>query len=178
MLVRIDASRDGAIPEWGMIELQGDVLLSEQGSRQSPVDIADMNAPLPEFAMISESDGNDENAALNGGGEGAAAATVSHKRGGVKLGKFAFDVRGKPVLEIGNHRLEGKIVDIAVPFAVLKKAHDDSSGKKRDHDGEIKIKPDGAAQVPEAAAQYNVVGVVSKKYLFNSRPKPVMTKMA
>ena len=74
---------------------------------------------------------------------------------GVALGVLAVSGAGVPSLTIGNHQLLGALVPLKKPRAVL----------RRRREGE------GAARV----TRYDVVGVARKRYLFKSRPKPVLT---
>ena len=142
-------------PTWGILDLQGDIVLtgtSGEGTSGEGLSISDIAVPLPEFAPNAGRT-DTENAQAQGNDASSVHATRVD-RGGVTLGMFSYDTRGRPVLEIGNHRLEGKAVDLKTPFAVLKK-------RKRMCDS------------PSPQTAYDVVGVVRTRILFNTRPKPI-----
>ena len=56
----------------------------------------------------------------------------------------------KPVMTIGSHELKGKIETLKQPFAVMKK------------------------RKLEETTEYEIVGVVTKKFLFDQYPKSIM----
>mmetsp|Transcript_21632 Transcript_21632/g.49933 ORF Transcript_21632/g.49933 Transcript_21632/m.49933 type:complete len:118 (+) Transcript_21632:66-419(+) len=69
----------------------------------------------------------------------------------VELGSLKFK-EGTPVMTVGSHELKGKVVTLKEPFAVLKK-------RKREEDDQV---------------EYKVLGVVTKKLLFDQYPKSIM----
>jgi len=71
-----------------------------------------------------------------------------------EIGKLSLD-KGVPIMDIGNHRLEGKVVELSKPLIVTEK---NESSHHSDLDGET--------------VNYDVVGIVRRKYLFKNRPQP------
>jgi chromosome transmission fidelity protein 8 len=69
----------------------------------------------------------------------------------LELGSLAFQADSTPIMIVGGHELKGSIVKLQNPFAILKK----------------RIQPEGPID-------YEVVGVVSKKLLFDQYPKSIM----
>ena len=77
---------------------------------------------------------------------------------GLPIGDLHFDEKGQPLLIIGHHLLNGKIVMLEKPFAVLKKA---------------KIVNE---ELESTSTEYTVQALVRKKIIFKTRPKPIITK--
>jgi Ctf8 len=69
----------------------------------------------------------------------------------LELGSLSFSDESTPVMIVGGHELKGSIVKLPKPFAILKK-------RKR-----------GAEQI-----DYELVGVVTTKLLFQEYPKSIM----
>ena len=69
----------------------------------------------------------------------------------LELGSLAFQADSTPIMIVGGHELKGSIVKLQNPFAILKK----------------RIQPEGPID-------YEVVGVVSKKLLFDQYPKSII----
>lgn len=67
---------------------------------------------------------------------------------------------------IGNHKLEGKAATVPKPLLVLRKVvvplPSDHGGVDHEH---------------EASVEYHVVGRVTKKTIFKTRPKPLIRKL-
>ncbi|RUS25073.1 chromosome transmission fidelity protein 8 [Jimgerdemannia flammicorona] len=108
---------------------------------------------------------------------------------GVKLGELEFDAKGTPFLTIGHHRLEGKLVKLAKPLAVVRR-RDSSAGPSTppaiaahvmdiDSDALLPSSPPPAssqvAREHEATNKrmivYDVVTVLKEKYVFKQRPE-------
>lgn len=97
-------------------------------------------------------------------------------------------------LTIGYHQMDGKRVPLKKPFAIMRKkveqqaaavaaAGEPSSGQQQQQDG---AHTDGDAAVVAAAGaapaaastSYEVIGVIRHKYLFKTRPRPLISKPA
>ncbi|KAF0731087.1 hypothetical protein Ae201684P_011701 [Aphanomyces euteiches] len=78
---------------------------------------------------------------------------ICESKASLPLGKLQYQ-KGVPTLLIGTHLLEGKVVKLGKPMAIMrKKAIDDNS--------------------TEQTKAYTVVGIARKKLVFSTRPKPV-----
>lgn len=69
----------------------------------------------------------------------------------LELGSLSFADENTPVMIVGGHELKGTVVKLQKPFAILKK-------RKRE----------------EGQVDYEVVGVITKKLLFDQYPKSIM----
>lgn len=148
--------------------------------------------------------------ALELSGESGDASTGMH---GVKVGKIDFSqvvsymmlakrwsgvcagrltdrdwrAQAKPILRIAHHRLEGKLVTLTEPYAILKTTRDvddDERASKRARlvlparssspggpvPSSSPVKPSGAPAVPKI----EIVGVVRRKIVFSKRPEPMV----
>ena len=72
----------------------------------------------------------------------------------------------KPTMLIGHNLLEGKVVNLAKPLAVLRRKG--SSGNSMQVDGE------SSQEGAEKACEYDMVAIVKRKVLFSKRPMPVV----
>lgn len=73
---------------------------------------------------------------------------------------------GKAFMNIGLHLLEGNVVDLKLPFLAIE--------KKKELGVEDSI--DGISQtVPYSDSNLEIIGVVRKKIIFKTRPKPTCT---
>jgi chromosome transmission fidelity protein 8 len=70
---------------------------------------------------------------------------------GGQLGTMTVDKGGAPVLEIGHHQIKGKEVKLKLPYAVLKKV-------------------EGKDTETGTTTSYDVVAIVRKKIIFQTRP--------
>ncbi|CAK0783126.1 hypothetical protein CVIRNUC_006321 [Coccomyxa viridis] len=68
-------------------------------------------------------------------------------------------------LTIGYHLLEGKMMDLKKPFAILEK-----QCAPVDVDA---MEQDGAA---ECSTEYKVIGIIRRKCMFKNRPRAIITK--
>ena len=69
----------------------------------------------------------------------------------IELGSLTFSEDATPVMIVGGHELKGSVVKLQKPFAILKKRAQD-----------------------QGLTDYEVVGVITKKLLFNQYPKSIM----
>ncbi|KAJ3428875.1 ctf8 chromosome transmission fidelity factor 8 [Anaeramoeba flamelloides] len=75
---------------------------------------------------------------------------------GLKLGDFTRN-GDDLVLIVGNHKLEGKVVQLSKPLYVLKK----------------KTTP---LEKKNSSTNYHTIAKITYKYLFNKRPNPYVSK--
>ncbi|GBG33852.1 Chromosome transmission fidelity protein 8-like [Hondaea fermentalgiana] len=165
----------GAAREWAMIELQGTLAVAHRKNADGE-DCA--SEEEEEDDNNNENDGNkdDEYMEVNDNNnekstsakrKKATAITLEHQGlGGQTLGELTFD-NGVPILEIGVHRLEGKIVKIPKPFAVIERIEDHNSAANNIEDSD---------QLP--VTKFAVRGIIRQKILFKTRPKPLVGKRA
>jgi hypothetical protein len=118
MIVPIESSSSSSstpsVQEWGLVELNGELVLPHTDSDND----------------------NDENAITNE----------------LELGCLKFSNKEEPILTLGAHELRGTVEKLKKPFAILKK-------RKREGD---------------ETNYYEVVGVITKKLLFDQYPKSIM----
>lgn len=76
--------------------------------------------------------------------------------------------QNKPSLIIGPHFLEGKIVSLATPLAIMEKKS--SSSDQMDVDEEDNRE--------EAEVEWQISAIVKKKVVFSKRPMPLLKKPA
>jgi chromosome transmission fidelity protein 8 len=145
-IVRCPAGLErGGAGQWVVVELQGVLQLE-----------------LPDKAQAEE---RERKLGLAGEAGVAAVPTMA----GLDLGLLGSE-GGVPVLEIGCHRLEGKIVSLKRPLAVLELRRAPASAPG---EGE-----GGAPPEQSGEGEFEVVGIVRSKLLFKSRPKPLVGKRA
>ncbi|KAH9822373.1 Ctf8-domain-containing protein [Melampsora americana] len=78
-------------------------------------------------------------------------------RAGLEIGKLDVSDPKKPLLTIGNHQLEGKIVEFASPLTLLRK---------------IEL---GALSSPaDSQTQLDIIAIVNRKFVFSKRPHPIV----
>ena len=99
---------------------------------------------------------------------------------------FSYFFKGKPTLRIGHHLLEGKIVSLPKPLAVLQRicappplinSHDnecDGNGDDVQHDdnGGDSTKDDN--KTAPVATSYAIRTLIRKKIVFSKRPTPIV----
>ncbi|TFY73571.1 hypothetical protein EWM64_g10441 [Hericium alpestre] len=74
------------------------------------------------------------------------------------------NLKGKPTLLIGYHLLEGKVVSLSKPLAVLHCAAPSSAS------GDVMDVDDSAPEPPS----YEICAIVRKKLVFSKRPMPMV----
>ncbi|XP_077533278.1 chromosome transmission fidelity protein 8 homolog [Haemaphysalis longicornis] len=109
VLVKLPSGPKPSLPEWRIVELQGDLMTS---------------------------------------GECPSA--------GQYIGDLHYTKAGVPVLLVGHHILYGKEQDVDKPFLVIEKQP-------------------AAASSAERTKEYRVHSIVTKKVVFRSRPKPIVS---
>ncbi|KAI8101823.1 hypothetical protein M9434_006888 [Picochlorum sp. BPE23] len=77
--------------------------------------------------------------------------------GGYDVGSFSRSKTGGLVLTIGYHQLEGAEEKLKKPFAIIQKNTSEDMAQ-------------------EQARSYQVIGFVTKKYLFKQRPRALISK--
>ncbi|KAI9139450.1 chromosome transmission fidelity protein 8 [Paraphysoderma sedebokerense] len=120
---------------------------------------------------------------------------------GLKLGHLEHNQNNLPVLTIGHHKLEGKIVDLPKPYAVIKRRNSPSPHLAQIdssyHSNESSLtsspnlsrshspnstpivtptpgSPSSGSLSKSDPIHCDVVAVIRKRYLFKSRPEPII----
>ncbi|XP_065299114.1 uncharacterized protein [Dermacentor albipictus] len=104
------AANKTSIPEWRIVELQGDLMTNDEGSA------------------------------------------------GQYIGDLHYTKSGIPILLVGHHILYGKEQDVEKPFLVIEKSAEE-------------------AEPQNTTKEYLIRGVVTKKVIFRSRPKPIVSNV-
>lgn len=87
----------------------------------------------------------------------------------LKLGKLVQEDDGRIYLVVGYQKLEGKVVDLKLPFAVLRQRHQKTiQADEMKMDTENNEEEEGGGEV-----EMEVVEVCRKKLYFGSRPEPM-----
>lgn len=77
----------------------------------------------------------------------------------------------KPTLRIGHHLLEGQIVSLTKPFAVLLRSSPLNAREPLQAHGED---ADDQSQLGTQDVSYDVAAIVKKKIVFSKRPVPIV----
>ncbi|KAI0267769.1 Ctf8-domain-containing protein [Gloeopeniophorella convolvens] len=109
---------------------------------------------------------------------------VSGDRCGQLVGRLTVDDdgKGKPTLRVGHHLLEGKIVALPKPLAVLQRVRAPPSSSSMPPptitpDGDVEMESADPTEVeggPELATSYTIRTIVRKKIVFSKRPTPIV----
>ncbi|KAI0701529.1 Ctf8-domain-containing protein [Cerioporus squamosus] len=100
------------------------------------------------------------------------ALEVEGNKDGQLVGKLRVDPNTKkPTMMIGHHLLEGKLVNLAKPLAVLHK-HDSPPGME--DEAAMEVEDDSPRPPAPQAKSWDIVAVVKKKMVFSKRPMPVV----
>jgi hypothetical protein len=71
-------------------------------------------------------------------------------------------------MDIGQHFLEGELTSLKMPFLITEKTKDTSTSASESGGS--------ADDNSQAEASLSIVGIVKKKVIFNTRPKPLGLK--
>ncbi|KAM0751167.1 hypothetical protein T439DRAFT_347745 [Meredithblackwellia eburnea MCA 4105] len=83
----------------------------------------------------------------------------------VNVGKLDTTDPSKPVLQVAHHRLEGRLVTLSEPYAILRTTRPESSSAGDAEAG------GGEKESP----LMDIIGVIKKKMVFAKRPEPIIT---
>ncbi|KAI0820692.1 Ctf8-domain-containing protein [Trametes gibbosa] len=99
---------------------------------------------------------------------------VDGNKDGQLVGKLRVDpATKKPTLLIGHHLLEGKLVNLSKPLAVLhRNSHDPSEKETRNS---LSVQDTQETQ-PCGTASWDMVAIVKRKMVFSKRPMPMVGK--
>ncbi|KAF7312659.1 hypothetical protein MIND_00280100 [Mycena indigotica] len=98
------------------------------------------------------------------------------ERDGKLVGRLGIDDAGKTAtLRIGHHLLEGKVVQLAKPLAVLQRVLD---GHKEDN-----MDVDGGEEQPapsetQTTTGWDAIALIKRKIVFSKRPTPIVGRPA
>ena len=89
---------------------------------------------------------------------------------GQELGELTFQ-DGAPHLTIGRHKLKGKTIKLGKPLMLTQRVGSvDTKSMETKENVE-----DGEAKDHESCIKYDIVAVIREKYLFDSRPHPLIS---
>ncbi|OSX57620.1 hypothetical protein POSPLADRAFT_1155935 [Postia placenta MAD-698-R-SB12] len=93
---------------------------------------------------------------------------------GQTVGKLRIDdATKKSTLRIGHHLLEGKLVNLPKPLAVLHRRPSDTAA-----DGDTSMNDADEPDSKRPHAGWDVVVIVRRKMVFSKRPMPMMDRVA
>ncbi|KAK4046593.1 hypothetical protein OIV83_005963 [Microbotryomycetes sp. JL201] len=110
---------------------------------------------------------------------------------GVQVGKLDLQVPTKPILRIAHHRLEGKLVALTEPYAILKTTRSLASRQNgepplkrmrsvvkqrdgNDSDSQTLLADDNDDEDQANAPRIEIAGIVRRKIVFSKRPEPLI----
>lgn len=115
---------------------------------------------------------------------------------------FVWWMQNKPILQVAHHRLEGKLVKLAEPYALLRTTpasegeenDGEGRGNGEDHVGSrtpkrlrLSYPPEEGGRGPTSSSEkmreekmdqppkIDIVGLVRRKIVFSKRPEPIIT---
>lgn len=88
-----------------------------------------------------------------------------------KLGRLEQTEDGRIYLIVGYQKLEGKVVELKKPFAVLRRIQ--SRNVQNGQRGDEEMHDTGASQAPSGPIEMKVVDICRKKIYFGTRPEPL-----
>ncbi|PIL36333.1 hypothetical protein GSI_00021 [Ganoderma sinense ZZ0214-1] len=102
---------------------------------------------------------------------------VEGNRDGQLVGQLEVDsATKKPTLMIGYHKLEGKLVNLNKPLAVL---HRHDSQPKNEDNEDAAMEVDGSEDRVGGASEaksWDMIAIVKRKMVFSKRPMPVVSQ--
>ncbi|KAM5537807.1 hypothetical protein V8D89_008575 [Ganoderma adspersum] len=107
------------------------------------------------------------------------ALEVEGNKDGQLVGKLEVDsATKKSTLMIGYHKLEGKLVNLNKPLAVLHRHDSPPSGENGDgQDAAMEVdEPEGHVRKASEAKSWDMIAIVKRKMVFSKRPMPVVTQ--
>ena len=93
----------------------------------------------------------------------------------VELGSLRFQDEKTPVMVLGSHELRGTVESLKQPFCIFEKERGVAAGSAPTHSSISEINADKEnSNESHGNVQYKVVGIITKKLLFNKYPKVIM----
>ncbi|KAJ7878835.1 chromosome transmission fidelity protein 8 [Mycena olivaceomarginata] len=134
--------------------------------------IIPINFPLPStLATIS----HDELVLIELQGQFDVECTNDRERDGRLVGRLCIDDAAKrPTLMVGHHLLEGKIVLLPKPLAVLRRAAESDVAMECDSSSEPQLS--GVSET--STVSWDAIAVVKRKIVFSKRPMPIVGRPA
>jgi len=100
---------------------------------------------------------------------------VDGDRAGQMVGKLVVDTATKkPTLLIGHHLLEGKLVNLPKPLAVLHRTCSTTEGSE---DEDASMADDSETHPKRTQSAWDIVAVVKRKMVFSKRPMPMVGRI-
>ncbi|KAI8921982.1 Ctf8-domain-containing protein [Powellomyces hirtus] len=144
-------------------------------------------------SQMPQTDGKPGWAVIELQGTLSAADTPGGALGGLHLGTWTISsVTGTPYLHIGHHKLEGSLVQLRSPLAVVRKRVPTrppavslqlSLSESQSLGNEMMMDPipdlqneNGNGEGSQGKDLYEVIAIVRQKYLFKSRPEHVLAE--